>query len=502
MGATLEVALIFRIQGIEQAKSRVLSQAVYSQEEFESSHGAPASVVERAKAWCTEAGLRLTGQDGFSLFGCGTFEQVGRLLNVGFEETYHLGKRKFRPTAEPVLPTWLEPWLIGVVGLDNIGELRPKYRRSGPTKQLANANQGFFPGDIASAYNVPKGADGSGITIGILEFSNGYAAADLDAFWSAFHIAPPELEFVSVDGTQNDGGTSSVDLECTLDIEWAGAIAPAAKLVLYEANAGGSDRSFGLSVLRSLRFILNDQARHPSVLTISYGDAETRFAPVTMQAWDSTMAEMNARGITVFVASGDQGAYGINGVGLPIRHVDAPANCPHAVAVGGTHLVLNEAGIISDETGWTEFNDNGASGGGLSQCFGVPAWQSQLALPTAGSTALGRGVPDVALNADPDTGYAVFFQGQFTTVGGTSVASPIWAAFTALLNQSRLKKGLPVVGFLAHQLYGLDPAAVYHDITVGNNNYFGVVGYQCGPGWDAVTGLGSVDVSRWIQALS
>ncbi len=496
----IEIAIVFHIQNVDTLPPAL--EAPISAEAFQRVHGVSGELIQRTADWLVGSGFKVIDRDHVTVWARGTFDSVARALHIDFEETYRHGQRKFRPTAEPTLPDWLAPWVLGVIGLDNVGELHPKHRRSTRSDQLANGGQGFFPADLVSAYNVPSGLDGSGVTIGVLEFSNGYRAADLNMFWSTFGIAAPSVTFVSVDGTPNDGGVSAVDLECTLDLEWAGAMAPGADLVVYEAAAGSSDRSFGLSVLRSLRYVLQDQQHQPSVLSISYGDGESRFAPVTMQAWDNAMLELAARGVTVFVASGDEGAYGLHGMGRPIRHVDAPANCPHAVAVGGTHLVLNAEGVIGEETGWTDTNNNGASGGGLSQIFGVPSYQRAIALPVSAETGAGRGVPDVALNADPDTGYAVVFQGATTVVGGTSVASPIWAAFSALLQESRRRAGKGQLLCLHHHLYQLGEAPSYHDITVGNNNYYGVVGYHCTPGWDAVTGLGSVDVSAWIAALS
>jgi kumamolisin len=501
----LEIALVFHLQRRDALEERLAAGRRFDKtdDEFCTHHAIPPSVMARAKRWLIAKGLMVTDQDDLTLFARGSFQQVAEAFQITFHETYHLGRRKFRPAIEPSLPDWLAPYVLSVVGLDNVGELYPKYRKRSSVGEAANGNQGFFPGNIKTAYAVPPGLDGRGQTIGILEFSNGYAQSDLDAFWQAFQITPPTVGFVSVDGTPNDGGLSSEDLECTLDVEWSGAIAPGATLVVYEASAGSSDRAFGLCVLKSLRYVLNDAVNQPSVVTVSYGDGETRFAAATMEAWDSTILEMNAKGITVFIASGDQGAYGLHGIGMPIRHVDAPANCPHAVAVGGTHLVLDDDDQIVEETGWTDVNDNGASGGGISQVFSKPAYQQGIQLPNDGGI-VGRGVPDVSLNADPDTGYAVVFQGAATVVGGTSVASPIWAAFTALLNQQRETAGKGPIGSISSAIYqtGATDRGVYRDIVLGNNTYFGVIGYECVPGWDAVTGFGSPDVSQWIETLA
>ena len=147
-------------------------------------------------------------------------------------------------------------------------------------------------------------------------------------------------------------------------------------------------------------------------------------------------------------------------------------------------------------------NNNGASGGGISQVFTVPSYQNSLVLPVKLGDHPGRGVPDVSANADPDTGYAVFFQGGSAVVGGTSAASPLWAALVARLNQARSENGKGTIGYLHPWLYPLGDTAAFHDITAGNNNYDGVVGYVCTPGWDAVTGWGSPNAAALIDALT
>jgi kumamolisin len=111
-------------------------------------------------------------------------------------------------------------------------------------------------------------------------------------------------------------------------------------------------------------------------------------------------------------------------------------------------------------------------------------------------------VPDVAANADPDTGYALLFQDQWLVVGGTSAAAPLWAALWARLGEARMSLNLPPLSFVHGLLYDMGGTPAFHDITVGNNNYGGVAGYQCGPGWDAVTGWGSPDATRIIGELA
>jgi len=170
-----------------------------------------------------------------------------------------------------------------------------------------------------------------------------------------------------------------------------------------------------------------------------------------------------------------------------------PAAVPHVLAVGGTTLTLTAQDQREQETGWTDTNDNGASGGGVSEVFALPAWQADAHVPLNLSGTTGRGVPDVALVANPDTGFNVIFQGASTVVGGTSGASPVWAALVARVNQKRGNGGKPRLGFVTPTLYRLGGTSVFHLITEGNNSMPGVPGYQCGPGWSAVTGWGTPD---------
>ncbi len=357
---------------------------------------------------------------------------------------------------------------------------------------VPNNGQGYFPQDIQTLYNIPVQLTGEGQEIGILEFSNGYSLKSAEQFWGSHGIATPHVTFVSVDGTRNDRGVNPQDEEASLDLQWVGAIAPKANIVVYEANAGNTYAEFAQSMIRTFQYILNDTVYHPSVISISYGDAESTFGDTAVQEWARLIAQLDAKGVTVCVASGDQGAYGMHNLnGNPVRRTDAPATSPAAVAVGGTSLQPDGA-----EIAWTYYGpqNGGATGGGFSSIFPAPAAQSGIGAAT-------RGIPDVALNADPATGYEIVFQGQAAVVGGTSVSAPIFAAIVALANQRRAEAGRPPLSGLASALYQQAANAGYHDITQGNNSFNGVVGYDAAPGWDPCTGWGSLDASVFVDFL-
>ncbi len=498
----IELAVVLRLHNEEQtfAESRRRGRP-WQAEELAVACGIAEPDRKKLVDWLTSKGLALMRQSPFVLWLEGTFEEAAATLGIGFDFRSHGKIRLFRLNREPMVPDWAAAGISGIVGLENVVRHRSKWREPRRTDFLANQGQGFFPGDLEKAYQFPWQFDGHGQTLGLLEFSSGYSVEDAQNFWKAMNVPIPSLQWVSVDNIPNDGGVNPNDLEATLDVEWAGAMAPGARLVVYGAGAGTSDQSFGMSMLKALDYAYHDQGHHPQVLSISYGDAETRFPAAELMAWDTLMAEGGLLGVTTYIASGDEGAYGVDGVGPRICHVDAPACCPHAVSVGGTRLILNSNGSIKSETGWTDTNNNGASGGGISQVFKLPSYQSAISLPLKADEKEGRAVPDVSANADPDTGYAVYFQGAMTVVGGTSAATPLWAALGARLNQARAQNKKGAIGFLNGDLYNLG-GGVMRDITEGNNNYAGVVGYRCTPGWDAVTGWGSPVASALIKALT
>lgn len=272
---------------------------------------------------------------------------------------------------------------------------------------------------------------------------------------------------------------------------------PGATLLVYEAAGGRDYQSFSAAMSKTLRYILDDSENAPSVLSISYGDAEASFGNAAIQEWRDLIDQLDAAGITVCVASGDQGAYGRHtqpqSGETADRNADAPASVPACVAVGGTSLATD-----GSETAWSYLDrrNGGATGGGFSNVFSRPDFQGDRQGPP------GRGLPDVAFNADPATGYQIVFQQQNTVVGGTSVACPVFAAIVALANQALANDGhKPLSGLTQYYLYDAASSLPFNDITEGNNSYAGVEGFPATADWDACTGWGSVDARRFIEAI-
>ncbi|GAC1546691.1 MAG: S53 family peptidase [Vulcanimicrobiaceae bacterium] len=374
------------------------------------------------------------------------------------------------------VPATLAEIVTGVFGLDDRPQARAHFRYAAASAAAATAR--YTPLEIAAAYDFPSGLDGTGQTIALIELGGGYTASDLAAYFTDLRLPLPTVVSVGVDGGANSptGDPRSADSEVLLDIEVAGAVAPGARIVVYFAP--NTDRGF----LDAITTAIHDAVNKPSIVSISWGSPELRWTAQALANFDAAFAAAAMLGVTVLCAAGDNGSD--DGVGDGANHVDFPSSSPHVVACGGTRLLLSGAAIV-DETVWNDGLAGGATGGGVSSTFARPAWQSAAGVPAGG-----RGVPDVAGDADPQTGYIVRVDGVTSVIGGTSAVAPLYAALLARINQ---RAGTPA-GFVNALLYA-NPAA-FHDILIGNNGAF-----SAAPGWDACTGLGSPDGARIAVAL-
>jgi kumamolisin len=294
---------------------------------------------------------------------------------------------------------------------------------------------------------------------------------------------------VSVDGGGNQptGDPNSADGEVALDIEVAGAVAPGANMAVYFTP--NTDQGF----LDAITTAIHDQTNNVTVISISWGGPESTWTAQSMQSYDQAFQDARALGVTICVAAGDNGSS--DGVTTDdLAHVDFPASSPNVLACGGTSLLASN-GAIQSETVWNDGSQGGATGGGVSEVFPLPSYQSTSSVPVSvnPSQFQGRGLPDVAGDADPETGYDTTVDGQPSVVGGTSAVAPLWAGLIALLNQ---QLGKPV-GFLNPLLYAAGERSGFHDITSGNNG-----AYSAGPGWDPCTGWGSPIGTAMLANLS
>jgi kumamolisin len=386
------------------------------------------------------------------------------------------------------VPAELKDVIVGVFGLDNRPFARPhNLRAKAPSSEATS----FDPQDLAGLYGFPAGVTGAGQTIGIIELGGGFSPADLKTYFQNIQVTVTgSLTAVAVDNGSNQPG-GDADGEVMLDIEVASAVAPGADIAVY-FTPDATDKSF----LDAVENAVHDQANAPSVLSISWGGPEASATDSFSTQMDATMQDAAALGITVCVASGDNGAAdeGPNEWD-GLAHADSPASSPHVLAVGGTRI-LAAAGTRQSEQVWnqdqadTEDDSFGSSGGGISEVFPVPSWQASVALPASANpgAGAGRGVPDVAAVADPSSGYNVRVDGQDTVIGGTSAAAPLWAALFALINQQKGRR----VGFVNPTLYAAAGGAAFNAVTSGDNRVGSKkVGYTSGAPWNACTGLGT-----------
>lgn len=389
------------------------------------------------------------------------------------------------------VPNEVDQVVEGVFGLDNRPQARPHFRMAKPTGGTPQARpQGFTPPQLAQLYDFPTGADGTGECVALIELGGGYNDQDLTTYFQQLGIAKPQVTSVSVDGgTNSPGDPNGADGEVALDIEVVGGVAPGAHIAVYFAP--NTDRGF----LDAITQALHDTTHNPSVISISWGGPEANWTSQAMTTMDQACQTAAALGVTVCAAAGDNGSS--DGVNDQKAHVDFPASSPNVLGCGGTRLDASGS-QVSDEVVWNETaSGEGATGGGVSDFFPLPTWQAQAQIPpSVNNQHVGRGVPDVSGDADPTTGYQVYFDGQSVPIGGTSAVAPLWAGLIALINQKRGK----AVGYLNPYLYQnyqqLSQSKALRDVTSGNNG-----SYSAGPGWDACTGLGSPDGTQLLQAL-
>ena len=378
------------------------------------------------------------------------------------------------------LPEDCAQFVTGIFGLDDrpVAQPRLRYRNRNLAFGTRASNIGYTPAQLARLYGFPQDANGAGQTIGFIELGGGYRPSDIRDYFQLLGLNTPEVKSIQVNDANNRPATPhSADGQVMLDIEMAGAVAQGAKIAVYFAP--NTARGFQDAVSTAV----HDQLHKPGVLAIGWGCAESNWTAQSMQNFDLVAQEAALLGITIAVAAGDNGCDG--GAADGRSHVDFPASCPHVLACGGTRLVAAE-GAIRNETAWNGGAQSGITGGGYSSVFARPAWQSGAA------REIGRGVPDVACNADPETGCHILVDGQHEVVGGTSAAAPLWAGLIVLLSQKLNRR----LGFVNPSFYSIDRSRAFRDIVMGSN------GVQSATyGWDPVTGLGTPIGAQLLQAL-
>jgi kumamolisin len=491
--------------------------AILTQDEIARSYGAAEQDIENVVQVLEELGLQKISGDiaNASLTFSGTVAAMEAAFQVELFDYAHADGDYRGYTGSKHIPAELADIVTNVAGLDNRQVARRRRHRvhdNGQTAAAGLAPTWYTSAELAEHYNFPSG-DGGGEAVGIVEFGGGYFPDDLRTFCALAKVPMPAVKTVSVDGTST-AAKDGAESEVMLDVEVIAGVCPKATIVVYFAE--WSEKGW-LTVLNA---VLNDQENNPGVISISWG------APEDTDIWtDATMAQVNDllkqaayRGITVCVAAGDDGSSDADGDGR--AHVDFPACSEYVLSVGGT--TIPEKGTTQPDVVWFEGNGlrqdhGGSSGGGVSTIRARPSWQDKIAVDSVnavspGATAfVGRCIPDLSANADWNASpYLLVVDGANMPNGGTSAAAPLVASLLILINAERSRGGMQRLGFVTPVLYqpvaGVDGSTVgamcCTDVVVGNNATAIAGGYTAGSGYDAVSGWGTPNGRKLLEAFS
>ncbi|GAA1193429.1 kumamolisin [Kitasatospora gansuensis] len=458
--------------------------------QFTALYGPTQAAVEQVKTFLKGQGLTVANvSDNRQVVNAqGTAEQIAKAF--GTHESAYVDPQQqrtfFANDAAASVPADLADVVQGVSGLNNHTVRTTRLAR--PQSQTApnatpNATpSGFGPSQYDGAYKLNgMGADGTGTTVALWEF-DGYKSANLTTYDTQYGLSGPAVSTVSVDGANYDSAPGGGQGEVELDSEIVRGVAPKATQLVYEApNSDQGEIDMAAKIVADNRV---------SVISISWGSCEPDTTASSMTAVDNSFKQAAAQGISIFSASGDDGSRDCtrSTSGSTVKAVDFPASSPHQTGVGGTNLKVSGTSY-SSESAWS------TAGGGVSTVFAKPSWQTGT-----GVTGTMRTVPDVASNADPASGFAIFTTGGWQVYGGTSAAAPLWSGYAALVNQKAKAAGKPVLGEASPKLYTVANSASYgttfHDTVTGKNQDFSTK-----TGYDQVTGWGSPIADTLSTAL-
>jgi plastocyanin len=488
--------------------------------------GARPADVDRVTAWLRDRGFDVTGsaRTGLRVFFSGTVDQVERAFGTEMHTYAVDGENHFAMGAAPSIPAELADVVVGLHGTD---DFRPKAPRVAPDyKPQGSSIYELSPSDFATVYDVTPlysaGIDGTGQKIAIAG-QTAIDPSDVATFRSTFGLPAVQPTDVLVPSSGNSYVSMNDLVEADLDVEWSGAVAKNADIVFVHT---GDNPSY--SVFDSVYYAIENAVA--PIISLSYGYCEYQATPSEAIFYE-TMGDVAAMlGISMVTSSGDAGPATCDyrgTVGTFGLSVDFPADIPTVTGVGGTDIIAQPTSMYFDangyavsyipEVGWNDTSASvrsggpmAASGGGLSKAFAKPYWQTGLT-PSDGA----RDVPDVALSASSFTmPYVVVSSARMLQIGGTSAAAPSFAGILALVNQA-IGAAQPGLGNANPILYALSQSApaAFHDITQGDNKVpcqQGTpdcpasppyeYGYPCGPHYDLVTGIGSIDAANLVDA--
>jgi subtilase family serine protease len=491
--------------------SSPLYRRFLSNEQFDAAFAPSDADYRRVLTALAGAGFRITSlySNKTVIDAVGNVASANRFFATDIHRVYQRGHGvRLANAIAARVPAALAPLGSAVNGLSTLTVLRPQYALVrphpaavapfaagpplyGPVSDETGA-AGYGPLAFSQGYDFPeqhtisgKTFDGTGRVSGVVIDAD-FLDSDLVKYLAYFKVkrTGPATVRVKVDGGPPSGDGSEDSLETTLDVEALVSNAPGTKLYVYEFPNFDSDQY----ITDAYNKVVSDN--FVDTANSSFGGCETD-DEAGVKAWDHIAEQGAAKGITFHASSGDDGA-DICGTGT--NTVSAPADSPHFAAIGGTSLVVGSTGNWESETTWN--SDGGASGGGVSKVFALPSWQSSL----AGIIKGGRNLPDVSLDADPNTGIALYYGGtwnnEYNPVGGTSLSSPLYgAALTEIDQYNKARAGLAAeteTEFFEKNGYtGSKYGTYFHDVLKGCND-IDSSGYCAKKGYDQATGIGSL----------
>jgi len=426
----------------------------------------------------------------------GTVADIEKAFGVEMQVYKHPREDRnfFAPGTEPIVPSALK--LQDISGLSDFARPHPKYKHKPASSVAPKAGSGpssnYMGHDFRAAYVPGVTLTGSGQTIALVQF-DGYLASDIAAYATLANLPAVPLQNVLLNGFNGQPTGNGGELEVSLDIEMVISMAPGlSKVIVYE----GDPYNFFPNVVLN-RIATDNSARQVSCSWGWVGGPNGTTEQIFLQ--------MAAQGQSFFNASGDDDAFLAGQVDDP-SYFGTPSASPNITQVGGTTLTTTgPGGSWVSEKVWN-FGGGSGSSGGISSYYSIPSWQQGLNMTANKGSTTHRNIPDVAMTAEnvlviADHGV------QYTGIGGTSVAAPLWAGFIALVNQQAISGGNAPVGFVNPAIYAIGKGANYtadfHDTTTGDNKWAGSpTQFSAVVGYDLCTGWGSPSGQNLINALT
>jgi kumamolisin len=434
----------------------------------------------------------------------GNIRQISKAFGVVIRNYLWRGRKYYCNEADPVVPKYVADVVESIAGLNSFSQYEchssiqtasataaPPSAPPSPSPAAASQSRALTPQKIATCYNFPNSLNararrvysGKNRTIALISI-HACDMKQVEFFWKDNNIT--RTGSVTVKPVNGTPTVNSKSFETTLDLEEMGAQVPGADIVLYLGQSS-SLTTFEMAYNQ----VITD-AKQADACSVSWSLCERLSGSAHLNTHNNLFKAAAAKGIAVFAASGDNGAYDCtDATGKGKLAVGCPSSDPNVTAVGGTRLLLNPDFTRKAEVAWS------GSGGGVSDVWPQPAWQKSPGVPANQK----RATADVSLASDPNAGYSTYFQGRWIVMGGTSFAAPIWATIKILADEAAGRRIANFNSLLYRIGNSSDYNTIFYDVVQGSNGNSQGPGYQAGPGWDPPTGLGTPDATRLVEKL-